>query len=41
MCPSEKSDQPGVSAVWSESSHGAFWVAKDAELLHVDNEEAD
>ena len=27
--------------VWSESSVGAFWIAKDAKFLHVDNEYSD
>ena len=26
-----------IRAVWSESSLGAFWIAKDAEFLHADN----
>ena len=30
-------------AVWSESSLGAFWIAKilDANILHADNEDSD
>ena len=30
-----------VRAVWSESSFGAFWIAKDAKFLHADNEDSD
>ena len=28
-------------AVWSESSLGAFWIAKDAKFLRADNEDSD
>ena len=28
-------------AVWSESSLGAFWIAKDAKVLQTDNEDSD
>ena len=28
-----------IHAVWSESSLGVFWIAKDAEFLHADNED--
>ena len=27
--------------LWSESSVGAFWIAKDAVFLHANNEESD
>ena len=27
--------------VWTESSQRAFWIAKDAKLFHVDNEDSD
>ena len=27
-----------ICAVWSKSSLGTFWIAKDAKLLHADNE---
>ena len=30
-----------ICAVWSESSLGAFWIAKATKLLHVDNEDSD
>ena len=30
-----------IRAVWSESSLGAFWIAKDARFLHADNEDSD
>ena len=30
-----------IRAVWSESSLGAFWVAKDTTFLHADNEDSD
>ena len=30
-----------IRAVWSESSTGAFWIAKDAKVLHADNEDSD
>ena len=30
-----------IRAVWSESSLGAFWIAKDAKFLHEDNEDLD
>ena len=30
-----------IRAVWSESSLGAFWIAKDAEFLQTDNEDSD
>ena len=30
-----------VRAGWSESSQGAFWIAKDAKFLHADNEDYD
>ena len=30
-----------IRAVWSESSLGAFWTAKDAIFLHEDNEVSD
>ena len=30
-----------IRAVWSESSLGAFWIAKDAKVLHADNEDSD
>ena len=29
-----------MRAVWSESSLGEFWKAKDAKFLHVDNEDS-
>ena len=28
-------------AVWSESSPGTFWIAKDANSRHVDNKDSD
>ena len=28
-----------IRTVWSESSLGAFWMAKDAKFLHADNED--
>ena len=28
-------------AVWSESSIGALWIAKDTNFLHADNEDSD
>ena len=28
-----------IRAVWSESSLGAIWIAKDAKFLHADNED--
>ena len=30
-----------IRAGWSESSLGAFWIAKEAKLLHEDNEDSD
>ena len=30
-----------IRAVWSESSLGAFWIAKDGMFLQVDNEDSD
>ena len=30
-----------IRAVRSESSLGAFWIAKDVKFLHADNEDAD
>ena len=30
-----------IRAGWSESSQGAFWIAKDAKSLHADNEDSD
>ena len=30
-----------IRAVWSESSLGAFWIAKDATSLHTDKENSD
>ena len=30
-----------IRAVWSESSLGAFWIAKDAKFLPADNEDSD
>ena len=30
-----------IRAVWSESSLGAFWKAKDAIFLHSDNKDSD
>ena len=30
-----------ICAGWSESSLGAFWIAKDAKFLPVDNEDSD
>ena len=29
-----------IRAVWSESSLGAFWIAKDAKCLHGDYEDS-
>ena len=28
-----------ISAVWSKSSTGTFWIVKNAKFLHVDNED--
>ena len=30
-----------IRAVWSESLLCAFWIAKDAKILHKDNEDSD
>ena len=30
-----------ICAVWSESSLGEFWIAKDAMLFHAGNEDSD
>ena len=30
-----------LSAVWSESSRGAFGIAKDGQFLHTNNEDSD
>ena len=30
-----------IRAIWSESSLGAFWLAKDVKILQVDNEDYD
>ena len=30
-----------IRAVWSESSLGALWIAKDAKFLHANNENSD
>ena len=30
-----------IRALWSDSSLGAFWKAKDARFLHVCNEDSD
>ena len=30
-----------IRAVWSKSSLGAFWKAKDTKSLHADNEDSD
>ena len=30
-----------IRAVWSESSLGVFWIAKDANFLHADHEDSD
>ena len=31
----------GIRPVWSESSLGAQWVAKDTSFLHADSEDSD
>ena len=30
-----------IRAVWSESSLGAVWIAKDTKFIHADNENYD
>ena len=30
-----------IPEVWSDSSLGAFWITKDAKVLHADNEDSD
>ena len=30
-----------IHAVWLESLLGVFWIAKDAKVLHADNEDSD
>ena len=30
-----------IRTVWSESSFGVVWIAKDAKFLHADNKDAD
>ena len=29
-----------IRSVWSESSLGVFWIAKDAKFFHADNEDS-
>ena len=41
FAPSEDSDQTAHRAVWSESSLGALWIAKDSRFLHADKEYSD
>ena len=38
---SEDSDQTAHCAVWSESSLGTFWIAKNVKFLHAGNEDPD
>ena len=39
--PSEDSDQPAHSCVWSEALLCAFWIGKDSKFQHADNEDSD
>ena len=41
VCPAKIQISLPIHSVWSESSLGAFWVAKDAPFLHVDNADSD
>ena len=39
--PSKTQVSPRIRAVWSESSLGAFWTAKDINFVYADNEHSD
>ena len=41
VCPAKIQTSLHIRAVWSEYSLGTFWIAKDAEFLHADNEDID
>ena len=41
MRPAEIQVNLRIRTIWSKSSLGAFWVAKDANLLHADNKDTD
>ena len=40
-CPAKIQISLRICAVWSESSLGAFWIARSAKHLHADNEDFD
>ena len=39
VCPAKIQISLRIRAVWSESLLGAFWISKNAIILHVDNED--
>ena len=41
MCPAKTQISLGIRQVWSESSLGTQWVAKDPSFLHTDSEDSD
>ena len=41
MLPAKIQISLRIRAVWSESSLGAFSIAKDTKFLHADNEDSD
>ena len=41
VCPAKIQIILRIRVVWSEFSLGAFWIIKDAEFLHAENEESD
>ena len=41
MCQAKIPISLRIRAVWSESSLGAFWIAKEAKCIHVDREDSD
>ena len=41
VCPAKSQISLHIHVVWSESSLGAFWMAKDAKFLHADKEDSD
>ena len=41
MCAQRRQISLGIRPVWSESSLGAQWVAKDPSFLHAESEDSD
>ena len=39
VCPAKFQISLRIHAVWSESSLGAFWIAKGAKLFYADNKD--